>query len=57
MSSNAHFVIATENRDWGYRCIYRELSTLAPEPARGRIFHILKSNAVESSPERVRKTT
>jgi len=49
--------MATENRDWGYVRIQGALSNLGHELARGTIANILKRNAIEPAPERVRKTT
>ena len=49
--------MATENRDWGYLRIRGALSNLGHELARSTIANILKRNAIEPAPERVRKTT
>jgi putative transposase len=49
--------MATENRDWGYLRIQGALSNLGHELARSTIANILKRNAVDPAPERVRKTT
>ena len=49
--------MATENRDWGYGRIEGALSNLGHELARGTIANILKRNAIDPAPERVRKTT
>jgi transposase InsO family protein len=49
--------MAAENRDWGYLRIQGALSNLGHELARSTIANILKRNAIEPSPERVRKTT
>src|ERR1700730_3316205 len=49
--------MATENRDWGYLRIRGALSNLGHELARNTIASILKRNAIEPAPERVRKTT
>ena len=49
--------MATENRDWGYVRIQGALSNLGHELARSTIANILKRNAIEPAPERVRKTT
>jgi transposase InsO family protein len=49
--------MATENRDWGYLRIQGALSNLGHELARSTIATILRRNAIEPSPERVRKTT
>ena len=49
--------MATENRAWGYLRIQGALSNLGHELARSTIANILKRNAIEPAPERVRKTT
>jgi transposase InsO family protein len=49
--------MATANRDWGYLRIQGALSNLGHELARSTIANILKRNAIEPAPERVRKTT
>jgi hypothetical protein len=49
--------LATENRSWGYIRIQGALSNLGHELARGTIANILKHNAIEPAPERIRKTT
>ena len=49
--------VATENRSWGYVRIQSALSNLGHELAHGTIANILKRNAIEPAPERVRKTT
>src|ERR1700693_459282 len=49
--------MATENRAWGYLRIRGALSNLGHELARSTIANILKRNAIEPAPERVRKTT
>ncbi len=49
--------MATENRDWGYVRIQGALSNLGHELAHGTIANILMRNAIEPSPQRVRKTT
>jgi hypothetical protein len=49
--------MAGENRDWGYLRIQGALSNLGHQVARNTIANILKRNAIEPSPERVRKTT
>jgi hypothetical protein len=49
--------MAAENRDWGYLRIQGALSNPGNELARSTIANILKRNAIEPSPERVRKTT
>ena len=49
--------MSTENRDWGYLRILGALSNLGHELARSTIANILKRNAIEPAPERVRKTT
>jgi transposase InsO family protein len=49
--------MATENRAWGYLRIQAALSNLGHELARSTIANILKRNAIEPAPERVRKTT
>jgi putative transposase len=49
--------MATENRDWGYLRIQGALSNLGHELAHGTIANILKRNAIEPAPQRVRKTT
>ena len=49
--------MATENRDWGYLRIQGALSNLGHELARSTIANILKRNAIEPAPERIRKTT
>ncbi len=49
--------MAAENRDWGFLRIQRALSNLGHELARDTIANILKRNAIEPAPERVRKTT
>jgi putative transposase len=49
--------LATENRSWGYVRIQGALSNLGYELAHGTIANILKRNAIEPSPERIRKTT
>ena len=49
--------MATQNRAWGYLRIQGALSNLGHELARSTIANILKRNAIEPVPERVRKTT
>ena len=49
--------MATENRDWGYLRIQGALSNLGYKVAHGTIANILKRNAIEPAPERIRKTT
>ena len=49
--------LASENRSWGYVRIQGALSNLGHDLARGTIANILKRNAVEPAPDRVRKTT
>jgi putative transposase len=49
--------MATENRTWGYERIRGALTNLGHEVANSTIANILKRNAIEPSPERVRKTT
>jgi hypothetical protein len=49
--------MATENRSWGYLRIQGALSNPGHELAHGTIANILKRNAIEPAPERVRKTT
>ncbi len=49
--------MAKENRDWGYLRILGAMSNLGHELARTTIAHILKRNAIEPAPERLRKTT
>jgi transposase InsO family protein len=49
--------MAAENRDWGYVRIQGALSNLGHELARNTIANILKRNAIEPAPERLRKTT
>jgi putative transposase len=50
-------LMATENRDWGYRRIQGALANLGHEVARGTIANILKEHGLEPAPERNRKTT
>jgi putative transposase len=49
--------MAKENRGWGYLRIHGAMSNLGHELARSTIANILKRNAIEPAPERVRKTT
>jgi len=49
--------LASENRSWGYIRIQGALSNLGHEMAHGTIANILKRNAIEPAPERIRKTT
>jgi transposase InsO family protein len=49
--------MARENRDWGYLRIRGALSNLGHELARSTIASILKRNAIEPAPQRVRKAT
>ena len=49
--------MAAQNRDWGYLRIQGALSNLGHELARNTIANILRRNAIEPAPERVRKTT
>jgi hypothetical protein len=49
--------MATENRTWGYERIGGALANLGHEVANSTIAKILKRNAIEPSPQRVRKTT
>lgn len=49
--------MAMENRTWGYERIRGALGNLGQEVANSTIASILKRNAIEPSPERVRKTT
>jgi putative transposase len=49
--------LASENRSWGYVRIQGALSNLGHDLAHGTIANILKRNAVEPAPERIRKTT
>src|SRR5580658_9799033 len=49
--------LATENRSWGYVRIEGALSNLGHQLAHGTIANILKRNAIEPAPERIRKTT
>lgn len=48
---------ATENRTWGYERVRGALANLGHEVANSTIAKILKRNAIEPSPERVRRTT
>jgi len=48
--------MAAQNRDWGYLRIQGALSNLGHELARNTIANILRRNAIEPAPERVRKT-
>ena len=49
--------MAEENRNWGYRRIQCALSNLGHELARSTIAQILERPGIESTPERIRKTT
>jgi putative transposase len=49
--------MAMGNRDWGYLRIRGALSNLGHELARSRIAGILKRNAIEPAPQRVRTET
>jgi putative transposase len=49
--------MAMENRDWGYLRIRGALSNLGHKLARSTIASILKRNAIEPAPQRVRQTT
>jgi putative transposase len=49
--------MAMENRDWGYLRIRGVLANLGHELARSTIASILKRNAIEPAPERLRRTT
>src|SRR5580704_879923 len=49
--------LASENRSWGYVRIQGALSHLGHELAHGTIANILKRNAIEPAPERLRKTS
>ncbi len=48
--------MATENRDWGYLRIQGALENLGHKLARSTIANILKRNAIEPAPDRLRKT-
>jgi putative transposase len=49
--------LAKENRSWGYLRIRGALSNLGYEVGRNTIANMLKRNAIETAPDRVRKTT
>jgi transposase InsO family protein len=49
--------LATENREWGYRCILGALGNLGYRIGRGTIANILEKNGIEPAPERKGKTT
>jgi hypothetical protein len=49
--------MAKENRNWGYLRILGAMSNLGHELARTTIANILKRNAIEPAPERLRKPT
>ena len=48
--------MATENRSWGYVRIQGALSNLGHELVHGTIANILRRNAIEPAPDRIRKT-
>jgi transposase InsO family protein len=50
-------LMATENRDWGYRRIQGALGNLGHEVARSTVANVLKKHGMEPAPERIRKTT